>query len=356
LRADTITLQQILRLGYAAYARHHRLPDSVRRAVWAILACRTARLGGHGQACPAGHVERVWDNACRHRMCPPCAWVPVERWLAKQTGRLLACEHDHVIFTLPHELPALWRAPVDVMSGLLCASVHDTWLELLGDAQYLGARPGLIATRHTWTQTLVLHPHVHCLVTGGGLSESGHWVAVRRGFLLPMRVVMAVFRGKLRAAIRQELAHGTLAVPQGKSPQQVENWLNRRGRTKWHVHIRARYPHGQGVLVYLARDLRGGPLSTRRLLSCDGEQVVCRYEERAKGPGGPATPRTMCLPLAQFVGRWLPHVPPPGAVRVRCWGRPHPRCHAGPVPAAGGPRASRGARTTGRGVRGRIMG
>lgn len=161
---------------------------------------------------------------------------------------------------------------------------------------------------------------MHGLVTGGGLNDAGQWVAVRHGFLLPMRVVMAVFRGKLRAAIGQELGHGTLTLPADKSPQQMANLLNKLGRVKWNVHIRERYPYGQGVLVYLARYLRGGPLSQRRLLACDRERVVFRYEERAKGPGGQATQRTMSLPLEQFLGRWLLHVPPPRAVLVRGWG------------------------------------
>jgi Putative transposase len=253
-------------------------------------------------------------------MGPPCAWVQVERWLAKHTGRLLGGEHSHVILPIPHERHAWWLAHVDVMSGLLFARGHDTLLELLGDATYLGARPGIIATRHTWTQTLVLHPHVHCLVTGGGRRESGHGVAVRRGFLLPMRVVMAVFRGKLRAAIQQGVHHGQLTPPEGKSRQQRENLLNKVGRQKWNVHIRERSPHGQGILVYLARYLRGGPLSHRRLLACEGQPVVVGYAERAKGPGGQAQRRTMRLPLEPFIGRWLLHVPPAGAVRGRCGG------------------------------------
>jgi Putative transposase/Transposase zinc-binding domain len=315
-----VTLQTILHLGYASYERTHRLPEYVRRAVWALLACRTAVLGGHVQACPEGHIERVWYNSCRHRMCPQCAWVQVERWLAKQKTRLLACDHYHVIFTMPHELNELWLANVEAMSQLLFASVHETLRELLGDGKYLGATPGIIATLHTWTQTLLLHPHVHCLVTGGGLTESGDWVAVRHGFLLPMRVVMAVFRGKLRAAIRQGLVYGTLALPEGQRPQQMENLLNKLGRVKWNVHIRERYAHGRGVLVYLARYLRGGPLSNRRLVWCDGQQVVFRYEERAKPNGGQSHQRTMRLPLGQFLGRWLLHVPPARAVRVRCWG------------------------------------
>jgi Putative transposase/Transposase zinc-binding domain len=320
LSEDKLTLQKILQLGYAAYERHHAIPDHVRRAVWAILACRTAVLGGHVQACPEGHIERVWYNSCRHRMCPQCAWVQVERWLAKQKARLLACEHYHVIFTMPHELNELWLANVAVMTQLLFASVHETLFELLGDAKYLEARPGVIATLHTWSQTLILHPHIHCLVTGGGLSDAGHWVAVRNGFLLPMRVVRALFRGKLLAAMRQGVQQGQLRPPEGKNRQQVENLLNKLGRTKWNVHIRERYPYGQGVLIYLARYLRGGPIAPQRLVWCDGQQVVFRYEERAKGPGGEAKQRTMRLPLEQFIGRWRQHVPPARAVRVRCWG------------------------------------
>jgi hypothetical protein len=131
LRADTLTRQQSLRRGYTAYACKHRLPDYVRRAVWAILVCRTAVLGGHVQACPEGDLERIWYNSCRHRVWPQCAWVQVERWLAKQTGQLLACAHYYVIFTMPHALNALWLANVDVMSGLLFASVHDTYLHSL---------------------------------------------------------------------------------------------------------------------------------------------------------------------------------------------------------------------------------
>jgi hypothetical protein len=135
LDTGKLTLQTILRLGYAAYERQHRLPDWVRRAVWAILACRTAVLGGHVQACPEGHLERIWGHSCRHRRCPPCAWIQIERWLARQKARLLPCDHDHVIFTLPHELNDLWWANVAVMTQLLFASVHDTLRELLGDGK-----------------------------------------------------------------------------------------------------------------------------------------------------------------------------------------------------------------------------
>jgi hypothetical protein len=321
-----VTVQQILHQGYAACAQRQPLPGYVRKAVWALLACRTAVLGGHVQRCPDGHFERVWYNSCRHRLCPQCAWLQVERWLDLRRARLLACDHYHVIFTMPGELHDLWRANVAVMTPLLFASVRDTLLELLGDAAYLGAKPGIIATLHTWTQTLLLHPHVHCLVTGGGLTESGEWGAVRHGFLLPSRVVMAVFRGKLRAVLRQGLAQGRLRLPEGRSPQQMANLLNKLGRTKWNVHIRGRYPHGTGALTYLARYVRGGPLANPRLIACAQGTVTFGY--RVKGEASDRQPRgRMTIPMEEFIRRCLWHVPEPGARVVRSYGLYAPTKH-----------------------------
>jgi hypothetical protein len=134
----------------------------------AVMACRTALLGGHVQSCPDGHVTRVWYNSCRHRMCPQCAWLQVERWLQKHTARLLACDHDHVSFTLPAELHGLWRFNDTQMANLLCRAVHETRRALLWDTKDLGADVGSMAALHTWSQTLALPPHLHCLVTGGG--------------------------------------------------------------------------------------------------------------------------------------------------------------------------------------------
>jgi hypothetical protein len=182
---NKLTLQTILQQGYEAYVQSHVLPGSVRLAVHAILACRTALLGGHVQACPQGHVERIWYNSCKYRICPQCAWLQSERWLVHQKARLLACDHYHVIFTIPSELQDLWLANVAAMTKLLFASVHDTLRELLGDPNYLGATPGILATLHTWTQTLRLHPHIHALVTGGGLTAATNGWRCTTGFCSP---------------------------------------------------------------------------------------------------------------------------------------------------------------------------
>jgi hypothetical protein len=314
-----VTVQQILQQGDTAFERSHALPGYVRKAVWALLACRTAMLGGHVQRCPDGHVARVWYNSCRHRLCPQCAWLQVERWLMSQKARLLACDHDHVIFTLPDELRGLWLANVRAMTNLVFATVHETLDELLGDAKYLGACPGVIAALHTWSQTLVLHPHLHCVVTGGGLTDAGQWHPVRNGFLLPVRVVMAVFRGKLLAGVDAAVRRGTLTLPDGMSLRHWAILRNKLGRQKWNVHIRERYPHGTGVRTYLARDIRGGPIANQRLVWCTPEAVTLRYRLNGEHAGSPRQ-GLRTLSLAEFIRRYLLHVPEPGTQVVRCYG------------------------------------
>jgi len=319
-----VTLQTIFQDAFPAYEQRHALPAHVRRAAHALMQCRTATLGGHIQACPDGHVARVWYNSCRHRCCPQCAYLQTERWLALQRARLLACDHYHVIFTLPHELNPLWLANVPVMTTLLFQAVRDTLGTLLADPTYLGAQPGILAALHTWSQTLMLHPHVHCLVTGGGVTPDGHWKAVRHGFLLPARVVMVVFRGKMLDAIRRAWTRGELVVPEELRPQQMLNLLNRLGhprKTPWNVRIMERYAHGGGVVTYLARYLRGGPIKNARLVAWDGARVTFTCRARHEEADG-ARPRLqqMTVPVADFLQRWLLHVPMPQTRIVRSYG------------------------------------
>jgi len=322
-----VTLQTIFQDAFPAYEQSHALPAHVRRAAHAIMQCRTAALGGHVQACPDGHMSRIWYNSCRHRSCPQCAYLQTERWIVQQQTRLLACDHYHAIFTLPHALNPLWLANVPRMTPLLFQAVRDTLGTLLADPKYLGAQPGILMALHTWSQTLVLHPHVHCLVTGGGLTPTGSWVAVRNGFLLPARVVMAVFRGKMVAAIRQTFTRGALALPELMRPQQLLNLLHRLGhptKTKWNVRIMERYRHGAGVVTYLARYMRGGPLKNARLVAYDGARVTFTSRARQEeADAGPASPQRMTLPVADFLQRWLLHVPVPQTRTVRCYGLYH---------------------------------
>jgi hypothetical protein len=306
------TIQSLFLRGYAAFEQGHRLPDFVRKAAHAIMACRTSALGGHIQSCPDGHFHRIWYNSCKHRMCPQCAYVQVQRWLSKQKARILNCDHYHVIFTIPDELHFLWRLNTKAMTDILFSCARDTLFELLGDEKYLGAKPGIIATLHTWSKTLLLHPHIHCLVTGGGFTKALQWLSVTNGYLLPFAVARDVFRSNVRNAIKKALEKGDLVLPEGMRAQQLRNLLNRVGRKKWNVKICEKYSHGNGVLVYLARYLRGGPIANSRIVKSEDGKVTFTY--------GREKVELMTLPTGAFIGRFLQHIPPPNAILVRSYG------------------------------------
>ena len=308
------TIQKIFLLGYAQFEQQHRLPGHIRNAARFLMACRTKILGGHVQSCPDGHFHRMWYNSCKHRMCPLCALTQVERWLARQKARILNTDHFHVIFTISDQLHPLWRLNVKVISRILFSSAVNTLYELLEDEKYLGGKPGIIASLHTWTKTQLLHPHLHCLVTGGALIGE-QWISVKRNYLLPFRVVRKKFRGKFLAGIRTALDNEQLVLPDGMSRQQLRNLLNKLGRKKWNVHLKETYSHGNGVLTYLARYLRGGPISNKRIFSCKDGHVTFNY--------GREKVELMTLPISDFIGRFLQHIPLPNTIMVRCYGLYH---------------------------------
>jgi hypothetical protein len=279
------------------------------------MNCRSMALGGHVKKCPNGHVEGVWYNSCGHRSCPQCSHLPRERWLEKQKARLLACDHFHVIFTIAHELDDLWRLNSRVMMEVLFRSARDTLFELLADDRHLGGRVGVMMALHTWGRTLSFHPHVHCLVTGGGLTSRGEWHAVRNGYLLPVRVVRDLFRGKFLDGIVKALEQGQLKLPVQTSEQRLKNLLRQLGRKKWNVCIRERYSHGTGVITYLARYVRGGPLSNQKLECVDEAGVRFRYRDHRDGKVKPMT-----LRIEEFIERALRHVPEKGMVVLRHYG------------------------------------
>lgn len=292
------------------------------RAAEQIMACRTAALGGHVESCPNGHVHRVHYNSCKHRSCPQCAFLQVERWLARQRDRLLDCAYFHLIFTVPSELNPYWRYNKRTFARLLFRAVHDTLLQLLGDARYLGALAGIIAALHTWGQMLGVHPHVHVLLTAGGLAADGWWREPVKTCLFPRRVVMQLFRGKLRALLGEAAPRGELVLPPGRTLPQFRGLLNKLGRVAWNVKMLDRYRHGRGVATYLARYVRGGPIGNSRLVSFRDGQVRFGYRDNRELDAASGRGRGKVLGLAthDFIARVLEHVPPPGMHTVRSWG------------------------------------
>ena len=308
-------IQRIVRDHFEAYRTAQRRPLSELKAARAICRCRTAALGGHVQKCPNGHIERVWYNSCRHRACPMCAFLRIQRWVGRQMTKLLACDYYHVILTLPEELRGLWRYNRAAFAQVFFQAGWHSVRELLADPNYLGALPGVLATLHTWSQALYAHPHLHLLVTAGGMKPDGRWIHHEGKVLLPTRVLRDKFRGKFLAFLRKALETGNLVIPpEIGSLQRCRNLLNKLGRMKWNVNIRPRYTHARGVLLYLSRYVTGGPISDRRIVGYDGDHVLigCRSDG--------VKPRIVRLRGKEFLARLLLHVPPPGLHIVRSYG------------------------------------
>lgn len=308
-------IQSIFSKHFDVYATEHRLPLYVHKAARSIIHCRTEVMGGHVLRCPAGHVERVSYNSCRHRSCPQCSSLPTERWLENQMARLLATNHFHVIFTIPDDLRDLWRWNRKLMTDLLFRASRDTLFELLGDNRYLGAKPGLISSLHTWGRTLVLHPHIHCLVTGGGLDDEGSWRHTREGYLLPARLVSALYKGKMIAFITKAFSEGLLRLPDGKHPRDLFRLLAKQKKKKWNVRLQSKYEHGNGVAIYLARYVKGGPISNRRVFRIDDHHVWFSYKDHRDHHS-----KVMKLTHREFLNRLLQHVPIPYSHTVRYYG------------------------------------
>ncbi len=189
------------------------------------MRCRTAAMGGHVTRCPNGHIEQVHYNSCKNRSCPQCNSLPTERWLDKQKAKLLECDHYHVIFTVPHSLIALWWCNQRLMSDLLFRSASETLKELLADPKYLGATVGILATLHTWGRDLSRHPHLHCLISGSGRTDTGEFKQSTSDYLLPYRVLRKLFRGKYVAGLRKANKVGKLQLPRGLSEAAFEQVL-----------------------------------------------------------------------------------------------------------------------------------
>jgi Putative transposase/Transposase zinc-binding domain len=312
------TLRHILDVAFPAYAAVHRLPLRVHKAVSVLRRCRTGGLGWHARRCCNGHVVDVRLNSCRHRVCPQCGWHKREDWVQRWQAKLLPTTHFQVIFTVASELHGLWRWNRQRFADACFEATRATVFQLLGQARHLGARPGLLLALHTWGSALPIHLHVHGLLTAGGVDAEGKWVATRPNFLIWGPILRDVFRDHLLAALRELLHQGLLYLPPRLTVADVHALLDKLEHIKWHVRIEPPYANGKGLVIYLARYLRGGPIKNHRLLGFTGTDVCFRYRQY-RGPQPPRW-RTMVLPVEEFLDRLFEHVPVKGLHMVRAYG------------------------------------
>jgi hypothetical protein len=309
-RAAHLELADVVRAHGEAFAKSRVLRLEERAALRAIERCRTAALGGHLDVCTACGHEAPSYNSCRNRHCPKCQSLAQARWIEKRLTRILPVHYFHVVFTLPAELRSVAMRSRERVFDLLFAAASDTLAALARDPKRLGAELGVTMVLHTWTRELLFHPHVHAIVTGGGLSQDGaRWIHARKRFLFPVRVMGALFRGKMLAALERAHARGKLDLG-GVDVRALR-------RKSWVVYAKRPFGGPEQVIRYLGRYTHRVGISNQRLVAMDERGVTFRTKEG----------RSITVAPHEMLARFVQHVLPRGFVKIRHYGL-HSASHA----------------------------
>jgi hypothetical protein len=299
----------------------HILSDQQRKALRDIGLCRTAALGTHLERCDRCSYETVAYDSCRNRHCPKCQSSARDRWLIKQAASLLPVPYAHVVFTVPEQLAPLALRNQRLLYNLLFRAAAEALLEIAAEPRHLGARIGMLAVLHTWSQNLGLHPHLHCLVPAGGLApDNSRWLATRRGFFLPVRVLSRMFRGKLLAFLKQAYRRNQLCfagkLAELSTPPAFHSLLGSLRGREWVVYAKPPFGGPEHVLKYLARYTHRVAIANGRLLGMENGQVRFRWRDSRHNNRS----SIMKLDAAEFMRRFLLHVLPAGFVKIRHFG------------------------------------
>ena len=316
-----VGLAEVLRHHGPAYLATH--PLSVAKAkVWrAILACRTAALGGHVETCDACGTTRHVYHSCRNRHCPRCQTRAKEAWLAARQREVLPVPYFHLVFTLPHDLNALIGQCPRALYEMLFGAVSATLTEFAANPRWLGGTAAFTLVLHTWKQDLGRHVHIHALVPGGALRADGNWVAAKRGFLFSVKALSQVYRGKFVAALKAAHHGGTLRAEALREDALLTDtaWdalLARLYDHDWVVYARHSLGGPEQVLDYLGRYTHRVAISNERILGIDADTVRLRVRDSAHGNRR----RTLSVPAHTFIERFFLHVLPKGFKRIRHYG------------------------------------
>lgn len=291
-----------------------------KKALRDIRDCRTPALGGHLEEYDCGH-RIILYNSCRSRYCPKCQAMARAHWLAEREKELLPVPYFHVIFTLPQEIGRLALQNPRQIYSILFRAVSETLLTIAADPKRLGAAIGFLAVLHTWGQNLHIHPHIHCVVPGGGIAPDGsHWIACRKSFFLYVGALSALFRKKFLIYLREAFRQGKLRFHGELAPlaqlDAFEALCHKAGKIKWVAYAKAPFGGPEQVLKYLARYTHRVAISNSRLVSLENSHVTFQWKDYADH----SQTKTMTLEAVEFMRRFLQHVLPQGFVRIRQFG------------------------------------
>lgn len=316
-----IELQHVFSRFADSFLDSHPVHMEGIKATKAIVKCRTAAMGGHVDQCDSCDDVKVSYNSCRNRNCPKCGNLKKEQWILDRTSELLPVSYFHTVFTVPHELNPLFLVNPKIMCTLLFKAASETLSKLALDPKFLGAQVGVTMVLHTWGQNLSFHPHVHCIVPGGGLSPAGcSFVRSKKKFFIPVRVLSKVFRGKflslLKKAIDQQKVQPTCESIHDADPSFFSSLLVSLYEKDWVVYCKKPFKTPHHVVQYLSRYTHKTAIYNNRLHSMDEQSVTFRYRDYKDD----SKVKSMKLQAMEFMRRFMMHVLPSGFQRIRYCG------------------------------------
>ncbi len=319
----TLEVADIFRKHGPAYRLAHPLPLQQLRVMRAIEVCRTAVLGGHIEECGHCRYRRNAYNSCRNRHCPKCQVMARAKWLQSRKAELLPVEYFHVVFTLPVQIAEIAFYNKEAVYSILFRAAAETLLTIAADPKHLGAGLGFFAILHTWGQNLLHHPHVHCVVPGGGLSaDHERWTSCPPGFFLPVKVLSRLFRRLFLEALEDAFYRGGLRFPATLAPLQdamaFTEFLSSHAEREWVVYAKPPFGGAERVLEYLGRYTHRVAISNQRLISLRDGQVSFHWKDYRHGHK--LNSKVMTLPADEFTRRMLSHTLPLGFQRIRHFG------------------------------------
>ena len=315
-----LEVADIFRLFGSRYEQQRCTPVSYRhrKIIKAITSCRTAQLGGHRETCEQCGYIRISYNSCRDRHCPKCQFLKKEQWIFDRNKDLLPVEYFHVVFTVPDALTVLMYCNQRALYARLLRCAGRTIVEVARDPRYLGAQTGAICILHTWGQKLQLHPHVHAIVLGGGLSlDRSQWISCKNGYLVPVTVLSQRFRrlflDELKKMYREETFYLGGSLQSLRDPVEFQQFVDNLYATDWNVYAKRTFPAVYNVVEYLARYTHRIAISNYRIMKLEDNRVFFSYRDSADNNKRKVTD----LPAEEFIRRFLLHVVPKRFVRIR---------------------------------------
>ena len=309
-------IQEILNKGLDEYLEKYKVVGYKQKVIKAIKDCKTEKLGAHKYICDECGHEEIAYNTCRNRHCPNCQFGKKLKWIEARKSEVLNIKYYHVVFTIPSEIYTVVLQNQEKMYKILFKASAETLQELAEDEKYLGGEIGFFSILHTWGQNLMYHPHIHCVVTGGGLTELGKWVEKEEDFFIPVKVMSRKFRGKFLSYMKNEKLKYYGENEYLEYPENYDNLMQSMYNKEWVVYCKEPFKNAESVIQYLGRYTHRVAISNERIIKIEDGKVTFKWRDYKDNN----QMKEMTITTEEFIRRFLIHILPPKFMKIRYYG------------------------------------